>query len=115
LEGWGDPLTRKLSWITLFSSDITPTDGMTAGIAEILPGAARGRLHRHKEAEIYYIIEGSGVMLLNGEETPVGPGASVFIPGDALHGLRNTGDGLMKLFYVFPTGCFSDVVYHFAD
>lgn len=114
-EGWDDPVRGCVAWYTLFSSDITPTDSMAAGIAEIVPGGGALRLHSHAEAEIYYIIEGTGIMSLDGRETVVGAGTAVFIPGDAEHGLRNEAGSTLKLFYVFPTGRFSDVVYHFPE
>jgi mannose-6-phosphate isomerase-like protein (cupin superfamily) len=38
------------------------------------------QLHYHKNhIEIYYILEGAGVMELDGEKVPVKPGVSVFI------------------------------------
>ncbi len=114
-EAWDDPARGTVSWHTLFSSDITPTDAMTAGIAEIPPGGGALQPHAHREAEIYYIIEGRGMMWLNGVETEVGAGAAVFIPGDMPHGLRNHTDSVVRLFYVFPTGRFSDIVYRFDD
>lgn len=73
-EGWDDPVRGRVAWYTLFSSDITPTDSMAAGIAEIAPGGGALRLHSHAEAEIYYIIEGTGIMSLDGRETVVGAG-----------------------------------------
>ncbi len=114
-EGWDDPVRGLVAWYTLFSSDITPTDSMAAGIAEIVPGGGALKLHAHAEAEIYYIIEGTGIMSLDGRETVVGAGTAVFIPGDAEHGLRNESGSTLKLFYVFPTGRFSDVVYRFPE
>lgn len=42
-------------------------------------------------------------------------GSAVFIPPNARHGLVNVGTKDLRLFYVFPTGCFGDVVYRFED
>ena len=114
-EGWDDPVHGRVDWYTLFSSDITPTDSMAAGIAEIVPGGGALRLHSHAEAEIYYVLEGTGIMSLEGRETVVKAGAAVFIPGDAQHGIRNESGSTLKLFYVFPTGRFSDIVYRFPE
>jgi mannose-6-phosphate isomerase-like protein (cupin superfamily) len=114
-EEWNDPLRGSVAWHTLFSSDITPTDSMSAGIAEIVPGGGALQMHRHAEPEIYFIIEGTGIMMLEGGETVVTAGSAIFIPGNAEHGLRNDGSVDLKLFYVFPTGCFADVVYKFPE
>ncbi len=114
-EGWDDPARGRVAWYTLFSSDITPTDSMAAGVAEIAPGDGALRPHSHAEAEIYYILEGTGILWLDGRETVVKAGTAVFIPGHAEHGLRNEAGSILKLFYVFPTGRFSDVVYRFPE
>ena len=113
-EGWDDPARGAVAWYTLFSGDLTPTEGLTAGVAELPPGEGRLTLHRHSQAELYYILEGFGLLTVDGVETPVAAGAAVFIPGDAEHGLRNASDAPLRLLYVFPTDRFSDVVYRFA-
>ena len=113
-DGWDDPARGRVSWVTLFSSDITPTDAMSAGIADYAPAGGCLRAHRHAEPEIYYIIEGTGIMTIDGVETVVSAGTSIFIPGDAEHGIRNEADTPLRLFYVFPTGSFADVVYRFT-
>jgi quercetin dioxygenase-like cupin family protein len=109
-ESWGG----SASWFTLLSGDVTPTNAMTAGIMEIAPG---GELvpHRHDPAEIYHILEGEGLLTIDGVTTTVSAGSTAFIPGDAEHMLQNKGSALLKVFYVFPTDRFSDVVYRFSD
>lgn len=42
-------------------------------------------------------------------------GSTVFIPGNAEHGIVNTGSRDLRWFYVFPTGAFGDVVYRFSE
>jgi quercetin dioxygenase-like cupin family protein len=113
-DTWSDPARGKLSWFTLLSGDITPTGDMSAGIADYDPGDEL-RAHRHAQSEIYYIVEGEGLMTIEGQATRVTAGTVIFIPGDAEHGIRNEGDKLLRLFYVFPTASFADVVYRFSD
>lgn len=112
-EFWDDPVRGSVSWHTLFSSDLTPTDSLCGGVAEVAPGGGGRVCHRHAEPEIYYILEGTGILTIEGQESTVSKGAAIFIPGNALHALRNESEAIVKLFYVFPTGCFSDVVYEF--
>jgi mannose-6-phosphate isomerase-like protein (cupin superfamily) len=114
-EEWDDPQRGSVAFRTLFSSDVTPTDSMCAGIAEIVPGGGAKQLHSHAEAEIYYILEGTGILTIDDVETVVTPGRAVFIPGHVRHGLRNESTATVKLFYVFPTGRFGDVTYRFFD
>lgn len=113
LEGWDDPTKGRVTWHTLFSADRTPTNALTAGIAYV-PAEAGLKVHRHAQAEIYYILEGSGVLSVDGQERQVSVGDAIFIPGNAEHGIRGQGEPV-RLLYVFPTDSFADVVYRFPD
>src|SRR5208337_858401 len=75
LDGWDDPVKGRIRWRTLFSRPGTPTYGITCGVADLEPGGWLG-LHRHAPPEIYYVIAGTGVVTLNGEETPVRAGSA---------------------------------------
>ncbi len=45
------------------------------------------RPHYHKRAtELYYVLEGEGAVILNGEEHPVHPGTMIQIPPGVVHG-----------------------------
>ena len=37
-EGWDDEQHGRVQWRTLFSAERTPTEALTAGVAEIGPG-----------------------------------------------------------------------------
>jgi oxalate decarboxylase/phosphoglucose isomerase-like protein (cupin superfamily) len=52
--------------------------------------------------------------LLEGSDHPVGPGCTVFIPGSAEHGIRNTGTDTLRFFYVLAADAFTDIEYHFS-
>ena len=62
---------------------------------------------------MYFLLAGSGEVVVNGEITRVTKGDAVFIPGDAEHVAMNTGDVPMRLLYVFATDSFTDVLYRF--
>jgi quercetin dioxygenase-like cupin family protein len=61
------------------------------------------------------MLEGEGEVTIDGVVSKVEAGSTVFIPGDAEHGIVNTGAGNLRWFYVFPTGGFADVVYRFEE
>lgn len=113
-ETWDDPVRGKVSFQVVFSQDRTPTAALYTGLSELPPGGWLG-LHRHIAPEVYHLIEGNGVVVLDGQEHPVTAGSAVFIPGDAEHGIRNTGDGPLRCVYAFPTDSFEDVRYRFTD
>lgn len=112
-DGWDDPVKGRVGWRTLFSGGTTATDALTAGLADLEPGDWLG-LHRHAPAEIYYVLEGKGILIIDKAEHQVGPGSAVFIPGDAEHGIRNSGENVLRFVYVFPTDSFADVEYRFS-
>lgn len=85
---------------------------MSGGVA-VCPRYGALALHRHKQAEIYYILSGSGEVEIEGQRNKVSKDMVIWIPGDAEHGVF-TGDDELKWFYVFPEGSFENVVYRFT-
>lgn len=112
-EVWDDDVKGVLGFRTLFSGGTTPTATLTAGIADLNAGEWLG-LHRHAAAEIYFIVEGEGVVTLDGIEHPVCAGTAVHIPGEAEHGIRNCGTTPLRFFYAFAVDSFDDVTYRFS-
>ena len=47
--------------------------------------------HTHPWPHINYIIEGEGVLFLEGEERPIKAGSFAYVPSGELHQFRNTG------------------------
>lgn len=59
-----------------------------------LPPGKRTQPHYHPRAEeIYYILSGTGVMTLSGQDRDVGPGDAIAIPPGAHHTIFNSGEG----------------------
>ncbi len=58
--------------------------------AVVKPGRTTLR-HRLGASEVYYIIEGKGVMHIDAESAPVGPGTTVYIPPRATQCIHNAG------------------------
>ena len=52
--------------------------------------------HRLTSSEVYYILEGEGIMHIDGEQAEVGPGQMVYIPPHAVQSIRNTGEADLK-------------------
>lgn len=103
-----------VTWRTLTSADRTPTRELTSGVCEIEPGCELP-LHRHPPLELYYFLEGTGVVTLGSDDHPVRAGSTVSIPGDTPHRIYNSGSGPLRLFYVFPVESFSQVEYTMLD
>jgi len=58
--------------------------------AIVRPGQTT-RLHALTTSEVYYIIEGEGVMHIGDETSTVGPGDAVYIPPHARQQIHNPG------------------------
>ncbi|KAK4556905.1 hypothetical protein LTR86_005886 [Recurvomyces mirabilis] len=123
-EGYNDHIHGQITWKTIFSSDRTPTDSMTAGIATCkprrdgMPTSAGGHLgpHRHLQAETYYIISGEGIVTVDMIDHKVKAGSIVFIPGNAEHSVRN--ESLVEdlvWYYCFATDNFANIKYRFSN
>ncbi len=112
-ETWSDPVRGEVAFRTIFGAAVT-TPEFTAGVTDLAPGGWLGD-HRHEPAELYFVLEGEGVLTIDGRQRDVGAGTAVHIPGNSQHGVRNTGDGPMRFFYAFGVGSFHEVEYRFVD
>lgn len=116
LERWEAIGRGAVVWRTLFSGDRTATDSLTVGVAEVRQdGSAPPRLHRHAQAEVYYVLSGAGRLRIEDEEHALVPGVAAFIPGGALHGAWATGPEPLRLLYAFAADAFSEVMYEFPE
>ncbi len=68
---------------------------LSVTLVEMEPGGFQ-HLHTHEPEQVYSILEGSGLMTVEGEQHLVGAGDSIFIPSWAKHGLQNTGGKMLK-------------------
>lgn len=116
VDRWDDPQRGNISWQTVFSGGLTPTSKLTLGIAELpADGTVGNQPHRHEPPEFYFVLSGEGFVEIDGTATAVSAGAAVFIPGNAQHCLRATGDQPLRILYGFPTDSFNDVQYTFSN
>lgn len=101
-------------WQTLLSRSRTCSDSMCAGIATC-PSNGMLALHQHTQAEIYYVLAGSGEVEIGGVRHHVTEGSMLWIPGDAMHGVFCGPNETLKWLYIFPEGRFEDIIYRFKD
>lgn len=81
----------------LASPRTTSAVHLTTTLAVIEPGGEQ-RIHSHSPEQVYFILEGSGLMSVAGETQRVGPGDCIFIPPGQPHGLKNDGDVTLRYF-----------------
>lgn len=70
---------------------------LTTTLAVLQPGGKQ-RIHSHRPEQVYFILEGNGLMTVGSETQRVGPGDCVFIPSGEPHGLKNDGAATLRYF-----------------
>lgn len=76
---------------------------VTQFVGVIPPG--RALPHYHLYDEVAYILEGQGILHIEGEETPVAAGSCIHFPARVVHILENVGSGPLRVLGVFhPAG-----------
>jgi mannose-6-phosphate isomerase-like protein (cupin superfamily) len=53
-------------------------------------------LHRLRTSEVYYIVEGEGIMHIDNESAAVRPGSTVYIPPKSAQSITNSGKTDLK-------------------
>jgi|SRR5215217_7229774 len=116
-EGWREEEVAErgnVLWKTLFSAGLTPTMALTLGVARV-PNGGNLAAHRHEAPEVYLVLDGTGIMTIDGSRGRLSPGAGVFIPGGAIHSVRSTGPTDLRFAYVLAADAFEDVTYVFGE
>lgn len=65
------------------------------------PGSSIGA-HRNDKDEVYYVLEGRGELMLQGETREVGPGDAVLTRDGHTHALRALGERDLVILVVYP-------------
>ena len=99
------PATTPQPFVTTDGSTIrslldrsnAPVTNQSLAEATINAGESTTRHYHRVSEEIYYLVEGTGQMELDGEVRAVGPGDAILIPPGSWHTIRATGDGPVRL------------------
>jgi quercetin dioxygenase-like cupin family protein len=116
-ESWDDPALAArspLRWKLIFSGRRTATEALSFGLAEFPPSAVLP-LHHHAPAEIYHVLDGEGLVEVEGVRHELRAGTSLFIPANARHRTTNIGPEPLRFLFVFPTDSFEEITYHFDE
>jgi len=65
--------------------------------------------HRLKSAEVYFVLEGTGLMHVGPEQAEIGPGQAVYIPPGEVQFIENIGAGELAFL------CIVDPAWRAAD
>jgi mannose-6-phosphate isomerase-like protein (cupin superfamily) len=83
-----------------------PETGLRSGTHFVgyIPAGAAAPVHYHRYDEVIYVIEGEGVLHIDGEHNPIRAGSCVHLPARVLHQIENTGDIPIREVAVFVPG-----------
>src|ERR1043166_1424315 len=88
-----------------------PMQNQSLAEARVPAGGATQR-HYHKQSEeFYFILEGAGVMEIDGGTRKVKPGDAILIPPGAWHTIRTTSSGLRFLCCCAPPYSHTDTYF----
>ncbi len=82
---------------SLLDLSVAPVRHQSLAEATIAAGEATTRHHHRESEEIYYLLEGTGVMELDDERRRVGPGDAVLIPPGAWHRITADAGGPIRM------------------
>lgn len=70
------------------------------------PSGAVGKPHKHDDAEhSWFILEGTGKVILEDETYPIGPNMTVYIPPGVMHGIEADEGSTLKYIVIYsPPG-----------
>jgi mannose-6-phosphate isomerase-like protein (cupin superfamily) len=68
---------------------------ITTSLVEMKPGGIQ-KPHHHETEQCYMILEGNGLMEVDGEKAYVGAGDTIFIPSNSIHSLYNESQATLK-------------------
>lgn len=74
---------------------------LVMGYEDVAPGASIAPHHHLLADEIVFVHAGSGVVALDGRETPFETGATIFIPRGVRVSIRNSGATPLSIAFVF--------------
>lgn len=70
-------------------------------VMSIPAGGEIGEETHERVDQVLVFVEGQGVAILDGEESPLGPGRLVHVPAGMRHNFVNTGSGDLRLYTVY--------------
>ena len=82
----------------------TGSNNLAMGTQQVMVGTGIP-IHRHFQMdEVFYVLEGSGILTLEDVANPFERGTSIFIPKNTWHGFSNPDYELLLLWVVSPAG-----------
>ena len=101
-----EPMEQGRGTKIKFVNTTLGTESVDVHLNTLLPGGARGKLHKHSMADNVYIVRrGRGELIVEGTTYTVVKDQVVFIPAGLVHSLSNVADEPFEIFEIYaPAG-----------
>jgi mannose-6-phosphate isomerase-like protein (cupin superfamily) len=73
------------------------SQNLWVGLSEVDPGSSSNAHSHERNEEVFYVVQGAGVIEVGSEGVEVGPGSVVVVPPGATHRLVNSGAEVLKV------------------
>ena len=93
--------TTKTGWAFWFHPK-SLTDGLNLKMSYVDKLTGTHEAHQHPNEEILYLLEGEAEIHINGEIKIIGPGTSIYYPGNSLHCIKRINDEPIKYLVINP-------------
>jgi quercetin dioxygenase-like cupin family protein len=77
------------------------SEKLTMGVTEIPPHTRLASHVHSREDEAIYVMEGEGVVEVDGKEERIGRGAALILPSGSEHLIENRGSLIMRFVFAF--------------
>ena len=85
----------------LVGTGALPSQKLTMGVTEV-PPHTRLASHTHsREDEAIYVMEGEGVVEVDGKEDRIGKGFAILLPSGSEHRIENSGASVLRFVFAF--------------
>lgn len=83
---------------------VSPKEGWEDYVMRVFEVEAGGYTpkHKHPWPHINYIIEGNGVLFIDGKKVKITSGSYAYVDSNSLHQFRNVGDSILKFICIVP-------------
>ncbi len=100
----GKEIDSTLAMFTTMKVLVSSKEGWEDYVMRLVEIGVRGYTpkHSHPWEHINFILEGEGEIMIDGKINKVHRDAYAFIPPNALHQFRNTGDTIFKFICIVP-------------
>ncbi|NBI07445.1 cupin domain-containing protein [Senegalia massiliensis] len=83
---------------------ISPKEGWEGHVMRVMEVEEEGYTpkHSHPWPHINYMLEGKGILFIDGKEHEVEKGSYAYVPENKLHQFKNVGKGKFKFICIVP-------------